>query len=111
MEFDFKTLGIVVGFMVLANRLVAMLFRPIFEKYHLDCFWLAYIAWAASGVLVWFTKLNLFASVIPSESIGMILTAIVAGGGANLLHDLTDKPGTTINVSSQPVGDDYGHVS
>jgi len=30
--------------------------------------------------------------------IGQILTAIVAGGGSNLLHDLTDKPDNLIAV-------------
>lgn len=91
MEFDVVVLGVVVGFMVLANRLVAMLVAPLFEKYGWDKFWIMYIAWAVSGVLVAFTRLNLFAAFIPSEVVGMVLTAVVAGGGANLLHDLTDR--------------------
>ena len=92
MEFDVTLLGIVIGMMVLANRLVAMLVTPIFEKYSLDKFWLAYPAWILAGVFVWFTGVNLFASFIPNALIGQILTAIVAGGGSNLLHDLTDRP-------------------
>lgn len=111
MEFDILTLGVVIGFMVLANRLVAMLIKPIFEKYSWDNFWLAYIAWAFSGVFVAFTQVNLFANFIPNPLIGMILTAVVSGGGANLLHDLTDKPDVEIltELSSQPAGDDYGN--
>ena len=93
MEFDVTILGIVIGMMVLANRLVAMLVTPIFDKYELDKFWLAYPAWILAGVFVWFTGVNLFASFIPNALIGQILTAIVAGGGSNLLHDITDKPG------------------
>ncbi len=92
MEFDVTILGIVIGMMVLANRLVAMLVTPIFEKYGWDKFWLAYPAWILAGVFVWFTGVNLFASFIPNALIGQILTAIVAGGGSNLLHDLTDRP-------------------
>lgn len=92
MEFDVTILGIVIGMMVLANRLVAMLVTPIFDKYELDKFWLAYPAWILAGVFVWFTGVNLFASFIPNQLIGQILTAIVAGGGSNLLHDLTDRP-------------------
>ncbi len=91
MEFDVTLLGIVIGMMVLANRLVAMLVTPIFEKYSLDKFWLAYPAWILAGVFVWLTGVNLFAPYIPNELIGQILTAIVAGGGANLLYDLTDQ--------------------
>jgi len=92
MEFDIVTLGVVIGMMVLANRLVAALVTPLFDKYGWDKFWLMYPAWVLAGVFVWFTGLNLFATFIPNELIGKILTAIVAGGGSNLLHDLTDKP-------------------
>jgi hypothetical protein len=42
-------------------------------------------------VLVFLANVNLFAAFIPNELIGKILTAIVAGGGSNLLHDLTDS--------------------
>lgn len=93
MEFDVKVLGVVIGFMVLANRLVAMLVVPLFEKYGLDKFWIMYVAWVVSGIFVTFTQVNLFTVFIPNPVIGMVLTAIVAGGGANLLHDLTDSNG------------------
>jgi len=92
MEFDVTILGIVIGMMVLANRLVAMLITPLWDKYGWDKFWLAYPAWILSGVFVWLTEVNLFATFIPNQLIGQILTAIVAGGGSNLLHDLTDRP-------------------
>ena len=92
MDFDVSTLGIVLGFMVLANRLVAMLITPLFEKYKLDKFWILYIAWGIAGVFVAFTQVNLFTEVIPNLTIGLVLTSVVAGGGANLLYDLTDKP-------------------
>ena len=85
-------LAIVIGFMVLANRLVAALITPILEKLKVDKFWLTYIAWGVSGILVWLTGANLFAQFIPNPLVGQILTAIVSGGGANLLYDLTQKP-------------------
>lgn len=92
MEFDLAVLGVVIGFMVLANRLVAALITPIFDKYGWDKFWLMFVSWALSGVFVWLTGVNLFAAYIPNALVGKVLTAVVAGGGANLLHDLTDKP-------------------
>ena len=98
MEFDITVLGVVIGMMVLANRLVAALVTPLWDKYGWDKFWLMYPAWILAGVFVWFTGLNLFATFIPNELIGKILTAIVAGGGSNLLHDLTDKPSNLIAV-------------
>ena len=90
MDFQPEVLAVVIGFMVLANRLVAALITPIFDKYQLEKFWLMYVAWVIAGVLVWLAGVNLFASYMPSELVGKILTAIVAGGGSNLLHDLTD---------------------
>lgn len=90
MEFDIVTLGIVIGMMVLANRLVAALITPIFDKYGWDKFWLMFVSWAIAGVLVWLSGVNLFAAYFPSVLVGKVLTAIVAGGGGNLLHDLTD---------------------
>ena len=95
MDFDVVTLGIVIGMMVLANRLVAALITPIFDKYGWDKFWLMFVAWALAGVFVWLANVNLFAAYIPAELVGKILTAVVAGGGANLLHDLTD-PGDLV---------------
>jgi hypothetical protein len=82
----------VIGFAVIANRFIEMLIKPIFEKFNLDKFWLTYIAWAAAGVLVWLTGANLFSASIANQTIGQILTALVAGGGSNILYDLTDRP-------------------
>lgn len=98
MVFDIQVLGIVIGFMVLANRLVAALIRPLFDKYSLDTFWLMFVAWAVSGVLVWLSGANLFATYFATPLVGQILTAIVAGGGSNLLHDLTDTPDNLVAV-------------
>ena len=101
MEFDPKTIAVVFGMMVLANRLVAALVTPLWEKYGLDNKWLLYIAWAVSGVLVGMTGINLFAPYIPNVLAGQILTAVIAGGGANLLHDLTDQGVTFIGIESE----------
>ena len=91
MNFATEILAVVIGFMVLANRLVEMLVTPLFDKFGWDKFTLMYIAWVFSGVLVWLSGVNLFIDIIPSPLVGQILTAVVAGGGSNLLHDLVDK--------------------
>jgi len=101
MEFDAQVLGIVIGMMVLANRLVDALVTPLFDKYGWDHFSLMYVAWIISGVFVWLTGVNLFAPYIPNELIGQILTAIVAGGGGNLLHDITDQGTTLIGINEE----------
>ena len=73
---------------LVANRLTEALIVPIFDRLKLDKFWLLYIAWVVAAVLVAFTGANLFAAYIPTPILGQILTAIVAGGGANFLADL-----------------------
>jgi len=101
MQFQPEVLAVVIGFMVLANRLVEALITPIFDKYEVDKFWLMYVAWIVSGVLVFLANVNLFEFVMPNVFIGQILTAIVAGGGSNLLHDLTDRQGDIILVNTE----------
>ena len=83
----------VAGFLALVNeRVVSAFVTPIFAKFNLDKFWLMYIAWLVGGVLVWLSGANIFAEYIPGELVGKLLTAFVAGGGSNLLHDIFDKP-------------------
>jgi hypothetical protein len=95
---DWQALTILGGFAIIANRLTKAIFEPIFDKYLLDKFWLMYVAWIVAGVLVWASGANVFAYVMPSPLVGQILTAVAAGGGANLFHDLTEKqPSLVIN--------------
>jgi hypothetical protein len=91
MIFDADILAVVIGFMVLANRLVEMLITPLFEHYSWDKFPLMYIAWGFAGALVALSGVNLFAGIMPNPIVGQVLTAVVAGGGSNLLHDLVDQ--------------------
>ncbi len=88
-----ESLAVAAFLATVANRLVAGLITPIFDKFALDKFYLMYVAWAVGAVLTWFSGINLFGGYIPDPFVGQILTAIVTGGGANLLHDLFDgKP-------------------
>ncbi len=76
---------------VLVNRFVEGFITPLFDKFNLDKFWLMYIAWILAGAFIFLTGLNVFEELIPNFVVGQILTAIVGGGGANILHNLTDK--------------------
>jgi len=102
MVFDIQVLGIVIGFTVLSNRLVAALVTPLFEKYSLDKFWLMFVSWGICGLLVWFSGVNLFASYFATPLIGQILTAIVAGGGSNILHDVVDQQSSVLVMNQVP---------
>lgn len=88
-------LAVAIFLALVAERLVAAFITPIWEKFEIDKFWLLYVAWVVGGGLVWLSGANVFAEYLPSPLAGKILTSIVAGGGANLLHDLFDtKPAT-----------------
>lgn len=76
---------------LLVNRLVAAFAQPLFERLKWDKFWLMYIAWALAGILVFLTGINLFTTVFPGQLVGLILTAVCVGGGANILYDATDN--------------------
>jgi hypothetical protein len=71
-----------------ANRLTEALVVPVFDRMKWDHFWLLYISWVVAAIVVAFSGVNLFADYVPNPLIGQILTAIVAGGGANFIADL-----------------------
>ncbi len=87
---------------VIANRFVAALFDPIIEHFKWDRKWLMYIAWVIAGLLSWALKVNVFINSVESPVIGIILTAIFAGGGANIFHDGTDSSTRIIDVYVEP---------
>ncbi len=83
----------IVGFLAtVAEAIVEGFVAPVFDRYPKltpHKFWLFYVAWAVSGVLVFLSGVNLFEQFIPNYGIvGQVLTAIVAGRGSNFLHDL-----------------------
>lgn len=91
---DLRILLVAATFLSLvANRLVEGLATPIFDKFKLDKFWLMYIAWAICGGLTAVSGINLFAAipgVVMPAGVGLVLSALVSGGGANLLNELFD---------------------
>jgi hypothetical protein len=89
--FEEGLLVIIGSLVVLVNRFTEAFVTPIFDKFSLDKFWVMYIAWVIAGILVFLTGINVFAELIPNQIVGQILTALLGGGGANILHNLTDK--------------------
>lgn len=78
----------VIFLVVVVNRLVAGLVQPLFDKYQIDAIWLMYASWLVGFIVIMLTGANLFEGMFPNEQVGQILSALVAGGGANLLTDL-----------------------
>lgn len=75
---------------LVANRLVEAVVAPLKKRYaEMDFWWLIYAAWGLGGVLAWFAGVNLFGANFPDyEIVGRLLTAVVVGGGSNLIHDI-----------------------
>lgn len=84
-----------------ANRLTEALIVPIFDKLKWDKFWLMYVSWIVAGVVVALSGVNLFGAYIPNSVVGQILTALVAGGGANFIADLFNQPAKSLSVEKK----------
>ncbi len=83
---------------LITERIVAAALAPVEKRWpELDLWWVVYPSWVLGGTLAWFAGINLFTDLIPgfNADLGRVLTAVVAGGGANLLHDIFDRPPTT----------------
>lgn len=76
---------------LVANRLTEGLVTPVFEKLSWDRFWLQYVAWLVGGLLLFLADVNLMADYGLEGTVGIVVSALVAGGGANLLHDIFKK--------------------
>lgn len=80
------TLAAVAFMALIANRITEGIAAPLRQRYpDLDTWWLIYVSWVLGGVLVYFAGLNLFAEYFPNPIIGQLLTAVVVGGGGNIL--------------------------
>lgn len=91
-----------------ANRIIEAFVAPLKKRYpDLDLWWLIYVTWVAGGVLSYAAGVNLFAAVVPTlnPTAGLVLTALVVGGGANLIADLfPNTPTLELTTSIEKTG-------
>lgn len=88
---------------LVSNRLIEAFVAPIKQKFpKADLWWLVYVAWVVGGALSFAAGVNLFATLLPSlnATVGLVLTALVVGGGANLISDLFPTPHTLDLIGS-----------
>ena len=79
---------------VLNLKIVEYLIVPLFDKLGWDKFWLLYVAFGTGLVICLLAGIDLMAAVkinFVSPWVGKVLTAILVGGGSNLIHDVLDK--------------------
>lgn len=84
--------GLVIGVFlaVLNNRVLEWFVRPLFDRLNVDTLWLRYISGATGCVL---TVLGGVRLLLPyNVDIGMypdlIVSGLIVGGGANLIHEI-----------------------
>lgn len=77
---------------VLSERLTEAIATPVKKRFpNLDTWWMVYVSWIVGGALVFMAGVNLFDGVFQNPLVGQTLSAVIAGGGANLIHDLFVK--------------------
>jgi len=79
---------------VVNQKIVDYLAAPIRTHFpDLDLWWLIYVALVTGAAIAWFANVNLFGDYVPDALAGRILSMIVIGGGASLIHDIFNGNG------------------
>jgi hypothetical protein len=76
---------------VIINRLTEILIKPIFERQNWDNFYIVYVTWILGFMLVMLTGIDAFDGLFKFAVVGPILTALIAGGGSNLIYELLKR--------------------
>lgn len=97
------------AFLALAsNRLVEAFAAPVRKKWpELDLWFLVYVAWLVGGALSYLSGINLFTELVPTLPpwLGQAVTALVVGGGSNLIHDVFNRtPTNTLTATTTTPG-------
>lgn len=79
--------------LAVANKsIVDFLAAPVRQKFpELDLWFLVYVSLATGAVIAWFGEVNVFEAIVPNVLLGRILSCILVGGGASLIHDIFDR--------------------
>lgn len=79
--------------LAVANKsIVDFLAAPVRQKWPgIDLWFLVYVSLATGAAIAWFGEVNVFEAIVPNVLLGRILSCILVGGGASLIHDIFDK--------------------
>lgn len=70
------------------ERIIEATVKKAFERFNVDSWWLIPTSWVTGLALGLLSTLNLFVGVFRWDVVGWILTAILIGGGSNLIHEI-----------------------
>jgi len=93
LELVLSNVGLVLFLAFISEVLVEhFIGKPLEKAFPLvDRWWLIYVGLVAGGLLSWFCGLNLFALLPIPPAVGMVLTALLVGGGSPLIHVVVNK--------------------
>lgn len=95
---------------ILNKTLVDYLAAPARKRFpDLDLWWLVYLSLATGILIGWLSQANLFIEVMPDVVTGRILTSVLIGGGASLIHDIFE--GVLVTLNKPPVQLQYSTES
>jgi len=83
---DFEALAAMVVTAFIITTIVEAIVKPIWERLHLDKFWILYVILVLGSALGWFTELNGF-PILKEEIIGRILSSLAIGLGPSFIYD------------------------
>jgi membrane-associated PAP2 superfamily phosphatase len=82
-------------FLATANyAIINYLADPVRQQYpNLNLWWLVYVAFATGAALSWLAGVDLLAVYIDNALVSRLVTALVIGGGSNLIHNIFGSTG------------------
>jgi hypothetical protein len=107
-QFEWSQLVYVLVLAVVNSVIIDHLKRPVAEKLPgVDFWWLPYLALATGGAICAASDLNLFRAIATMPHVlGVGLTAVLAGGGAQLLHEVLKLARDAIRTAVGIVAED-----
>lgn len=80
-------------FLATANyAIVNYLKDPVALRFpKLDLWWMVYVSFVTGAVLSWVAGIDLFGAYIPNPLASQLVTALVVGGGSNLIYQVFGK--------------------
>jgi hypothetical protein len=91
---------VIAVFLSTTNKLIVDAIAKPFKERNKDgdFWWLFYVSLVTGAVIGWFSQINLFVDYVPEAVIGRVLTAVLIGGGATLIHDVLSSGVGALNA-------------
>ena len=75
------------------QKVIDFLMEPVRKRFpDADLWWVTYLSLVTGLLITYLSGVNLFVAFMPSAPLaGVVLTGVLVGGGASLIHDIFDN--------------------